>query len=212
MQGKTKMMAKLLKIDCDHRHFFSFFFLKAKQEKNGRLYPPKQDIPVKEVKRTKWKVCVFCFFFYYPCSRLGARRLQIERPWGSCLCGQLKQGGGDSSRALWGHLWNRLTNVSLLCHKDTRLTKLAINAPFTTHLFVTKVFISSTSYTVLAWLTRPKAILKAVLKRGQPFRDRTGWFSEFWWLLPLLLQLLWLLLLRGRGKHQRWRWEYRLKT
>lgn len=165
----------------------------------------------------KWKgqsekcVC-FAFFFYYPCSRLGARRLQIERPWGSCLCGQLKQGGGDSSRALWGHLWNRLTNVSLLCHKDTRLTKLAINAPFTTHLFVTKVFISSTSYTVLAWLTRPKAILKAVLKRGQPFRDWTEWFSEFWWLLPLLLQLLWLLLLRGRGKHQRWRREYRLKT
>lgn len=156
-------------------------------------------------------VCVLLFFLL-PCSRLGARRLQIERPWGSCLCGQLKQGGGDSSRALWGHLWNRLTNVSLLCHKDTRLTKLAINAPFTTHLFVTKVFISSASYTVLAWLTRPKAILKAVLKRGQPFRDRTGWFSEFWWLLPLLLQLLWLLLLRGRGKHQRWRREYRLKT
>ncbi len=115
-------------------------------------------------------VCVLLIFFYYPCSRLGARRLQIERLWRRCLCGQLKQGAGDSSKAPWGHLWNRLTNVSLLCHKDTRLTKRAINAPFTTHLFVTQVFIPAVSCTVLPWLTRPRAICRPSSKEGSPRR------------------------------------------
>lgn len=67
-----------------------------------------------------------CFFLH---RRSDARRLQIKRPWYFCLCGQLKQRGDNSSRPQRGHLWYRLTNVSLLRHKDTRLTKLAINAP-----------------------------------------------------------------------------------
>lgn len=91
------------------------------------------------------------------CSYLWPWLLQAEWMQRCCcrLCGQLKRGGGDPSQALWGHLWNRLTNVSLLCHKDTRLTKLPINVLFTTHLFVTQVFIPAVSRTVLRRLTRP---------------------------------------------------------
>lgn len=59
---------------------------------------------------------------------------------------------------LWGHVGNRLTNASLLCHKDTRLTKPAINASFTTHLFVTQVFIPALSSTVLPALTRQRVV------------------------------------------------------
>ena len=115
-----------------------------------------------------WGTKCVLLFSCHPFSRLDARRLQIERLWRHCLCGRLKQGGGDSSRALWGHLWNRLTNVSLLCHKDTRLTKLAINASFTTHLFVSQVFIPLVSCTVLPWLTRPGAIFRSSSKEGGP--------------------------------------------
>lgn len=86
-----------------------------------------------------------------------------------CSCGRLQQGGGDPSEAPWGHLRNRLTNVSLLCHKDTRLTKLPINVPFTTHLFVTQVFIPAVSHTVLQHLTRPRAIPRTSSKEG------SGW-------------------------------------
>ncbi|KAJ4925036.1 hypothetical protein JOQ06_017774, partial [Pogonophryne albipinna] len=43
-------------------------------------------------------------------SLCGARRLQVELRDGGGVYDQLKQGGGDPSRAPWGHLWNRLTN------------------------------------------------------------------------------------------------------
>lgn len=104
-----------------------------------------------------------------PAVSSGSYRLQHR-----CLSGLLKQGGGDLSRALWGHLWNRLTNVSLLCHKDTRLTKLAINVPFTTHLFVTQVFIPAVSCTVLPQLTRPWAISRMSSKEASPWGTVLG--------------------------------------
>ena len=116
-----------------------------------------------------------------------SKESQAKRTWPFCWCplplaaagwaaaaaaaasGRLKRGGGDPSEALWGHLWNRLTNVSLLCHKDKRLTKLPINVPFTTHLFVTQVFIPAVSGTVLGRLTRPWAIPRTSSKEG------SGW-------------------------------------
>lgn len=111
----------------------------------------------------------FAYIFRRLCCRAGEWQLEIEQLQRRRLCGQLRQGGGDSSRALWGHLWNRLTNVSLLCHKDTRLTKLAINVPFTTHLFVTQVFIPAVPRTVLPWLTRPWAIPWMSSTEGSPW-------------------------------------------
>lgn len=108
-----------------------------------------------------------CFFIYYPRGRLGARRLRRL-----CLCGQLKQGGGDSSKPLWGHLRNRLTNASPLCHKDTRLTKMPINVSFTTHLFVTQVFIPAVSCIALSCLTRPGDIFR--LSR-RTVREELSW-------------------------------------
>lgn len=144
-----------------------------------------------DVCSSELQACALLVFSTTPVVDRGARRRQIERLWCCCLCGRLKQGGGDSSGAPWGHLWNRLTNVSLLCHKDTRLTKPAINAPFTTHLFVTQVFIPAVSCTVLPWLTRPGAISSHVLQGGQSMRDRSGQFLlNFDGLSLLLLPLL----------------------
>lgn len=125
----------------------------------------------------------FAYIFRRLCCRAGEWQLEIERLQRRRLCGRLRQGGGDSSRALWGHLWNRLTNVSLLCHKDTRLTKLAINVPFTTHLFVTQVFIPAVPRTVLPWLTRPWAIPWMSSTEGSPWGTVLD-DSESWWAPP----------------------------
>lgn len=88
-----------------------------------------------KVKENVFWAQLVSVFFTFLNSRLDARRLQIKRPRYLCLGGQLKQGGGNPSRPQRGHLWYRLTNVSLLRHKDTRLTKLAINAPLY-HTFI----------------------------------------------------------------------------
>lgn len=85
------------------------------------------------------------------------------------------RGGGDSSVAMGGHLWNRLTNVSLLCHKDTRLTKPAINVPFYyTFICHAGVYPRSASCTVLPAMTRPWAIASNVLHRRAAHEGPSG--------------------------------------
>lgn len=106
------------------------------QDTEYMYFPKLSNYSFKIVRR----MYMFCLI-YYPCSRLGARWLQIGRLWCCCLCGQLKQGGGDSSRAPWGHLWNRLTNVSLLCQKDTRLTSCRL-MPLLQHIYLSPRYLS----------------------------------------------------------------------
>lgn len=68
---------------------------------DGQYYRKKHQVVINwNYPLRKRRVCV-CVFLSNHCSRLGARQLQIERLWSCCLCGQLKQGGCDSSRALW---------------------------------------------------------------------------------------------------------------
>lgn len=120
---------------------------------------------------TGLKVCVLWFFMYYPCGRLGVRRL-----WCRCLCGQLKQGGGDSSKPLRGHLWNRLTNASLLCHKDTRLTKMPINAPLYNTFICHPGIYPCSVLNCITMADKTRSHFQAVLQGDQSMRSCPGRF------------------------------------